>query len=157
MHLLETIRRSCLAQCNLVLEHYIHWSLHLLVYIGNITGAQLLIGASAVTYNPHFQHFVSPNSIDQQQGSSDHWLLTPALLLLDLFSPSSSPALILQAAEHEPGVWVLQQAPDGDSHSDSRELQFVHSVMLVELSNKSMVIHKDNCWEEEQWDGHPWP
>jgi hypothetical protein len=24
--------------------------------------------------------------------------------------------------------------------------------MLVELPNKSMGIHKDICWEEEQWD-----
>jgi hypothetical protein len=46
----ETIRQSSRAQRNLDLEHYIHWSRHLLVYIGNITGAQLLIGASAVTY-----------------------------------------------------------------------------------------------------------
>lgn len=110
VHLLETIRQSSRAQRNLDLEHYIHWSRHLLVYIGNITGAQLLIGASAVTYNPHFQQFVSPNSIDQQLGASDHWPLTPALLLLDSFPPSSRPALILQAAEHEPGVWVLRRA-----------------------------------------------
>ena len=86
------------------LEHYIHWSRHLLVYIGNITGAQLLIGASAVTYNPHFQHFVSPNSIDQRLGASVQWPLTPALLLLDSFPPTSRPALILQAAKHAPGV-----------------------------------------------------
>ncbi len=44
---------------------------------------------------------------------------------------------------------------NGDSHSDSRELQWVHTVMLVELPNKSMVIHKDNCWEEVQWDTYP--
>jgi hypothetical protein len=161
VHLLETIRKSGRAQRNLDLEHHIHWSRHLLVYIGNITGAQLLIGASAVTYNPHFQHFVSPNSIDQQLGASDHWPLTPALLLLDSFPPPSRPALLLQAAEHEPGVWVLQRAPDGDSHSDSRELQWARTVMLVEvtveLPNKSMVIHKDNCWEEAQWDTYPAP
>jgi ribonuclease HI len=157
VHLLETIRQSSRAQRNLDLEHYIHWSRHLLVYIGNITGAQLLIGASAVTYNPHFQQFVSPNSIDQQLGASDHWPLTPALLLLDSFPPSSRPALILQAAEHEPGVWVLRRAPDGDSRSDSCGLQGAHAVMLVELPNKSMVIHKDNCWEEAQWDTYPAP
>ena len=29
--------------------------------------------------------------------------------------------------------------------------------MLVELPNKSMVIHKDNCWEEAQWDTYPAP
>ena len=157
VHLLETIRKSSRAQRDLDLEHYIHWSRHLLVYIGNITGAQLLIGASAVTYNPHFQHFVSPNSIDQRLGASVQWPLTPALLLLDSFPPTSRPALIMQAAEHAPGVWVLRRAHDEELHSDVLELQRVRAALLVELPTKSLVIHRDSCWIEAQWDTYPAP
>ncbi len=63
----------------------------------------------------------------------------------------------MQAAEHESGVWILRRAPDGDFYSDLRELQRARTVMLVELPNKSMVLHKDNCSEEEQWDTYPAP
>jgi hypothetical protein len=110
-----------------------------------------------MTYNPHFHHFFSPNIIDQQLGASDQWPLTPALLLLDSFPPSSRPAILLQAAEHAPGVWILRRAQDGDLQYDLAELQRVRAVMLLELPSKSIIIHKDNCWEEAHWDTYPAP
>ena len=45
---------SCLAQQTADAEYQIHWSRHLLACIREITGAQLHLGARAVTYNPHF-------------------------------------------------------------------------------------------------------
>jgi ribonuclease HI len=155
VQLLETIWKSSRAQRQLDLEHYIHWSRHLLAYLGNLTGAQLLVGASAVTYNPHFQYFVSPNVLDQKLGASDQWPQTPALLLLDSFPPSSRSALLAHAAGHAPGVWILRSAKNRDLRSDLVELQRVRAVMLVELPNTSKIVHKDSCWEEAHWDSYP--
>jgi hypothetical protein len=132
----------------------------LLAYIGNATGAQLLIGASAMTYNPHFHHFVSPIVVDQTLGASDQWQLTPALLLLDSFPPSSRPARLTQAAGHAPGVWILWSSKDRaliPDLAEQPELQRVQAVMHVELSSSHRIVHKDNCWEEAHWDTHPMP
>jgi hypothetical protein len=50
------------------LEYYVHWSRPLLATIRWRTGCELLIGASAVTYNPHFLYFSSPRPLDEHLG-----------------------------------------------------------------------------------------
>ncbi len=49
---LVDISTSCRAQKVADLEYYVHWSRHLLANTRWRTGCELLIGASAVTYNP---------------------------------------------------------------------------------------------------------
>jgi hypothetical protein len=134
VQLLESIRESSRAQRYLDLEHYMHWNRHLLAYIGNVTGARLLISTSTMQYNLHFPYFISPNVVDQKSGASDPWPVTPALLLLNSFPPSPRPALLTQAAEHAPGVWILRSAKDKDLTSDLPELQRVRAVKLVDCA-----------------------
>ena len=55
--LLSCISDSCRAQSTADLEFFVPWSRHLLASIQKITKSELLIGASAVTYNPHFHYF----------------------------------------------------------------------------------------------------
>ena len=50
-------------------EYYVHWSRHLLVSIRQATGAEALIGASAVIHNPHITSFLSPFVCDQSLGA----------------------------------------------------------------------------------------
>jgi hypothetical protein len=54
LQLLQLISASSRAQQQSDMEHHMHWSRHLLAYIRKVTGAQLLVGASAMTYNQHF-------------------------------------------------------------------------------------------------------
>ena len=52
---LQLLRDSSLYQQEVDLTHGVHWSRHLLANIQKTTGAELLIGASAATYNTHFR------------------------------------------------------------------------------------------------------
>ena len=65
--ILNRISESCQAQNDADLEFFVHWSRHLVAYLRQITGSELLIGASAVTYNPHFPYFSFPYSPDVQE------------------------------------------------------------------------------------------
>ena len=51
------------------LEYYGYLSRHLLASIRQATGAEAIIGASAVTYNQHFTSFLSPFVCDQSLGA----------------------------------------------------------------------------------------
>jgi hypothetical protein len=125
MQVLQLISACSRAQQQSDLEHCVHWSRHLLEYILKVTGAQLLVGASAMTYTLHLLLFVSPNSIERQLDASVTWPPVSALLLLDSFTPSSisvrlrlSSALLHQAAAHAQGVWnqrkTMLKAADPD-------------------------------------------
>ena len=61
VEILEAIRDSNLKPSRADLEYQVHWSRHLLACLQRITGAQLLVGARAVMFHPHFSHFVSPD------------------------------------------------------------------------------------------------
>ena len=52
-----------------------------------LTEAELLVGARAVAFNPHFLHYCSPSANDIALGAVDQWPPVPALLLLDSFEP----------------------------------------------------------------------
>jgi len=155
VQLLQLINASSRAQQQSDLEHHVHWSRHLLAYIQKVTEAQLLIGASAMTYNPHFHFFVSPNSTDRLLGASVTWPLVPALLLLDSFMPSARSAILRQAAAHAPGVWILRKTMLKNADADLPDLLHLRAQLCIELPGKSRVVHKDGCWEEAQWDTFP--
>jgi hypothetical protein len=56
---LARISDSCRAQKDADLVSFVHWSRHLVASIWKITRSELLIGAIAVTCNPHFPYFLS--------------------------------------------------------------------------------------------------
>ena len=66
---LTSISASCRAQKAADLEYHVPWSRHLLASLRGRTGCELLVGASAVTYNPHFPYFVSPYPSDECLGA----------------------------------------------------------------------------------------
>ncbi len=68
------------------LEYYVYLSRHL-ASIRQATGAEALIGASAVTYNLHFTSFLSPFECDQSLGALSQWPDIPVLLVLGSFHP----------------------------------------------------------------------
>ena len=145
VQLLQLISASSKAQQQSDLEHHVHWSRHLLAYIRKVTGAQLLIGASAMTYNPHYQFFVSPHTNDRQLGASTTWPQVPALLLLDSFVPSARSALLHQAATHAPGVWILRKITPKDVDADLPDLLHQRAQLCIKLPGKCRVVHKDWC------------
>ena len=135
-------------------QHYVHWSRHLLANIRQVTGAELLIGASAVTFNPHFLHFVSPFLPDVRLGAAADWPTVPALLLLDSFAPPLRDQVLARAAAHPSAVWVLWQHknnPDDPSLAVLRRT----ARLYAELPKKSMVLHRTDCWETAAWDVEP--
>ncbi len=84
---LTSISASCRAQKAADQEYHVPWSRHLLASLSVRTGCELLVGSSAVTYNPHFPYFVSPYPFDECLGAVKEWLQVPALLIIDSFAP----------------------------------------------------------------------
>ncbi len=137
------------------LEYYVHWSRHLLACISQVTGAEALIGASAVTYNPHFTSFLSPFECDQRLGALSQWPDVPVLLVLDSFPPFRRVQLLQQASMHGSGTWILRQQIGGKGEQDLLELRNMHAQVYAELPKKSRVLHKEGCWESASWDVFP--
>ncbi len=150
MQLLQLISAVSRAQQQSHLEHHVHWSRLLLAHIRKVTGAQLLVGASAMTYNQRFQFFVSPNSIDRQL-CARHRPQEPALLN---WTHLRLPPL-RQAAAHALEVWILQKTMMKAADADSSDLLHLRAQQCVELPGKSRVVHNDGCWEEAQWNTFP--
>ena len=154
MKFLVWICESCRAQQEADQEYCVPWSRHLLANIRCITGSELLIGASAVTYNPHFLHFSSPYPTDVHLGAVDEWPKVPALLLLDSFAPQMRCLLLERAVTHNPGVWVLRQQKGNPDEPDLATLwRIAH--LYAELPKESMVLHREGCWETAEWDVEP--
>ncbi len=82
------------------MDWHVPWSRHLLACLHRITGAELLIGARAVTRHPRFQHYASPFPGDQSLGAVLDWPDVEALCLLDTFEQDDWPALWLRVDAH---------------------------------------------------------
>ena len=106
---LASISASCRAQKAADLEYHVPWSRHLLASLRVRTGCELLVGSSAVAYNPHFPYFVSPHPFDEYLGAVKEWPQVPALVIIDSFAPHVRSTVLEQAVAHHPGVWVLRQ------------------------------------------------
>jgi hypothetical protein len=89
----------------------VHWSRHLLASLRWKSGCELLVGASAVTYNPYFLYFFCPHPSEECLGAVREWPPVPALLVIDSFAPNLRGQMLgsEQAVSHRPGVWVLKQ------------------------------------------------
>ena len=152
---LQQLCKSCRLQLDSDSSHGVSWSRHLLTNIQQATGASLLIGASAVTYNPHFLHYASPFPDDTTLGAVPEWPMVPAVLLLDSFAPSLRAQLLQKAALHQPGVWVLRQHKGKHGPSDLTCLQHHGATLIAELPKNSEVLHETRCWAEAAWDVRP--
>ena len=122
--------------------------------IQKVTGTDLLIGANAVSYNPHFRYHVSPFPGDIHLGAVSAWPSVPALLVLDLFDNSQQPPLLQHAAAYRQTVWVLRRHGKLDD-PDLVLLKSMRAQLIVELPKKSTVLHADGCWDKAAWDVVP--
>ncbi len=112
----------------------------MLACIRQATGAEALIGASAVTYNPHFTSFLSPFECDQSLGALSQWPDVPVLLVLDSFPPLRRVRLLQLASMHGPGTWILQQQVGGKGGQDLTEFRNMHAQIYAELPKKSRPL-----------------
>ena len=151
--ILNRISESCRAQNDADIEFFVHWSRHLVAYLRQITGSELLIGASAVTYNPHFPYFSSPYSPDVHFGAVAEWPQKPALLIIDSFAPPMRRQLLERAIAHGSAVWVLRQHQNPDD--PDLAILSTKACLYAELPKKSTVVHKTECWEAAAWDVQP--
>ena len=62
----------------------------MLRYLCSILGADLLVGARAVVFNPHFRYFSSQDVQNSAIGSVQSWPAGSPLLLRDSFEPTQS-------------------------------------------------------------------
>ena len=122
--------------------------------IRQITGADLLIGASAVNYNPHFLYFSSPYPPDAALGSMSEWPQVPALLVLDSFAPHLRHQMLEKATGHRQEMWVLRRHASGPEDQNLAMLRRT-AKLYAELPKKSRVLHRDGCWESAAWDVEP--
>jgi hypothetical protein len=84
---LTRISASRRAQNDADQEFFVHWRRHLVASIRQITGSELLIGASAVTYNPYFRYCSSQYLPDMCLGAVAEWPKVPDLLVIDSIAP----------------------------------------------------------------------
>ena len=109
--LLHSVTTSCLSQEQADSYYHVPWSRHLLACLHRILAVDLLVGARAVTLNPHFAHFYSPDlarASDCSLGAVQDWPAIPALLLLDSFAPEDRPGILEMASLHSHAVWILR-------------------------------------------------
>ncbi len=91
---LSSLGTSCRAQRMANLEYYVHWSRHSLTCISQATRAEALVGACAVTYNPHFTSFLSPFECAQSLGCIVAMARCTGFIssrLLSFISPGTAP------------------------------------------------------------------
>ena len=146
---LTALQSSCLAQQMADLSDHVPWSRYLLSCLCGILGADLLVGAPAVVFNPHFRYFFSPDVLDSELGPIQSWPAGSALLLLDSFEPTQRAQILVQASKHRGGTWVFT------SGSTLRHCGFgltISSPLSVSAGGssapKSLVLHHMSCWQD---------
>ena len=144
---LRVVLLSCMRQRTADVDYYLPWNHYLLTCLRYVLEAACLVGERAVTFNPHFPYFLSPDSSDSVLGSLLCWSSESALLLLDSFMPLLREATIQQACEQTHEVWILRQ--DRPPHYAAADLQlirgkFARLVAVIPLI--SLVLHSPSCW-----------
>ena len=144
---LRVVLLSCMRQRTADVDYYLPWNHYLLTCLRYVLEAACLVGERAVTFNPRFPYFLSPDSSDSVLGSLLCWSSESALLLLDSFMPLLREATIQQACEQTHEVWILRQ--DRPPHYAAADLQlirgkFARLVAVIPLI--SLVLHSPSCW-----------
>ena len=138
------------------LDYSVPWNRHLLTCLRYVLKATCLVGARAVSFNPHFSYFLSPDCSESVLGSSMGWSAELALLLLDSFTPLQREAITQQACYHTHEVWMLRQ--DRPSHCAVAGMQLIrrhHASLGAVLPPNSLLLHASSCWSDAKWDGAP--
>ena len=142
------VQSSCFSKQTAELNHHVLWSRHLLSCIRGILGTDLLIGAWAVAFNPHFQHFFSPDAMDLELGDIQTWPAVPALSLLaiDSFAPTELAQILVQASNHCGVVswWVL--CKDQQSVTGASDL-----ISLSSVQSRLVALLPANCVAPRAW------
>ena len=157
---LNSVVASCRLQGIADGEYHVPWSRHLLSCLRGILGTDLLVGARAVTFNPHFAHFCSPDAEDSALGAEVEWEPLAALLLLDSFAPENRLVVLNQALHHvvqyDTAVWILRyDQPSSWATNDLKKLRELKARMVANLPAKSLILHDIECWSYAKWDSKP--
>ena len=153
---LQAIQSSYLAQRQADLEYHVPWSRHLLACLHHALALDLLVGARAVNFNPHFQYYASPDQADTALGAVHQWPTVPALLLLDSYPPPARQGVLQQASNHPAAVWVLRyDHPSRQASTDLSILRTLGARLCAALDPACLVHHDSRCWSEARWDTVP--
>ena len=129
---LRAVLASGMRQRTADLDYYVPWNRHLLTCLRYVLKATCLVGARAVTFNPHFSHFLSPDSSYSVLGSSIGWPAESTLLLLDSFMPSQREAITQQACDHTHEVWIVRLArPSHNAIADMQLIRGKHASLVA--------------------------
>lgn len=151
--LLRLVTASCRSQTIADSYYHVPWSRHLLACLRRVLAVDLLVGARAVLFHPHFVHFYSPDQLDWSLGAVRQWPPLPALLLLDAFPPDDRPSILELASQHNHPVWILRlDQPSQWASNDLRALRNGRAHMAALIPAHSLVLHGPGCWREAQWD-----
>ena len=126
---------------------------HLLTCLRYVLKATCLVGARAITFNPHFSYFNSPDSSDSVLGSSMGWPAESALLLLDSFMPLQREAITQQACDHTHEVWIVRlDRPSNNAIADMQLIRGNRASLVAVIPPNSLVLHAPSCWSDAKWD-----
>jgi len=155
-----SIVTSCRSQSLADSEYHVPWSRHLLSCLHHVLEIDLLVGARAVTYNPHFAYFCSPGTADAELGSAVDWKPLSMLLLLDSFAPENRTTVLDKALQHslqhKTAVWILRyDQPSMWAVNDLEKLRALKARVVAALPAKSLILHDVGCWSYAKWDSKP--
>jgi hypothetical protein len=138
------------------LDFGVPWSRHFVTCLQQLSDACLLLGPSAVKYNPHFLFFASSYSRCATLGAVQDWPAVNALLLLDLIAPDLRQDWLQRASQHSHPVWILRlHHPSKAAPMDLRTLSSLQAQCVALVPAKSKMLHAPGYWETAEWDEQP--
>jgi len=150
---LRSLKLACLAQRRADADFAVPWNRHFITCLQQLTKAKLLVGTSAVTYNPHFEFFASPDPRHQVFGAVQDWPPEKALLLLDSIEPGLRQEWLGRAAQHSHPVWILRlHHPSMAALVDLRALANLQARCVALVPGKCTLLHKQGFWQSAKWD-----
>ena len=118
-----------------------------------ILGADLLISARAMVFNPHFRYFFSPDVRDSELGSVQFWPAGSALLPLDQLRELKS-WIKLRITRAWYGFYVRI-----NTQSQWFRTYYLFAIislgLVALLPPKSLVLHPMSCWQDSRQDSNP--
>ena len=93
-----------------------------------------------------------PYSSNASLGSVPEWPQVPALLVLDSFAPQLRHQMLEKAACLRQETWTLRRHTSGPEDLNLAMLRR-SAKLYAELPKKSMVLHREGCWESAAWPG----
>jgi ribonuclease HI len=150
---LLSLKLVCKTQRRVDSEYVVPWNRHFITCVQQLTDTHLLLGVSAVTYNPHFEFFASPHSRNEDLGAVQAWPEVRALLLLDSIEPELRQEWLHKAAEHTHRVWILRShKPSMAASADLRTLSQLKAQCIALLPAGCFLLHNAGFWQNAEWD-----